>query len=74
MYGRHKLTDAHVAIKYINKSMTSEASYMRLKVEAGVLNNCRHPNIQDVIEFIENDEEASLITRYCHGADLQIHM
>ena len=45
-----------------------------LRTEASILINCRHPNIQEMIEYFENDHEAFLVTRLCQGGDLLTYM
>ena len=61
-------------VKVIEKFKGNEPNCQSLRNEAEVLTMCKHPNIQEMVEFFENDQEAYLVTRRCQGGDIQMHM
>ena len=55
VFGKHIPTATEVAIKFIEKLQKYQITYLGLRAEAELLTHLRHPHIQELVEFFEND-------------------
>lgn len=60
-----------VAVKILEKSRLKEKNDIeRMEREVEILKLVRHPNIAQLYEIIETQNEYYMIMEYCHGGEL----
>lgn len=65
-------TDVVVALKIIEKTNLKSEIIDRLHDEIALLTKLQHPNITELKEFLEDDDNFYLILEYCAGGDLSL--
>ncbi|KAJ8256697.1 hypothetical protein COCON_G00188490 [Conger conger] len=70
--GLHVITDEKVAIKVINKHKVRNDEYVmkNLYREAQIQQMIRHPNIAQLLDIMETDNNYYLVTELCVGGNL----
>ncbi|XP_003386170.1 PREDICTED: hormonally up-regulated neu tumor-associated kinase homolog [Amphimedon queenslandica] len=72
----HVLVGEKIALKIIDKKKAMKDSYVakNFKREARLLQKLRHPNIVQLYEVIETENNYYLITELCSGGELMKHI
>ena len=69
--GTHIKLDRKVAVKVLHKNLTSNSQFReRFLNEAKILAKLSHPNIINIYDFIEQDEQYYIITEFVEGISL----
>lgn len=67
----HRLTDAMVAIKSLNKEfLTDETSRLKVMKEVKILKKMRHQNIVQLYDTFETEKHIIFVMELCSGGDL----
>lgn len=68
---QHKQLGTKVAIKaYAKKSLKKEENIMAIHKEIHILSQLEHPNISELYEVIDTEEQCCLIMELCEGRNL----
>lgn len=60
-----------MAIKFLSKSqIESTNAYLRVLREIVVLNDLEHPNIANILQVCEDEENINLVLEYATGGEL----
>lgn len=61
------------AIKEVRKDSQNDASInsIGIKAEINLLKNCRHPNMPEIIDVIENEDNYLIVMDYIEGVTLK---
>ena len=69
--GTHIKLDRKVAVKVLHKNLTSNSQFReRFLNEAKILAKLSHPNIINIYDFVEQDEQYYIITEFVEGISL----
>ena len=69
--GSHILTGEQVAVKVLEKGRIKDSNDLdRISREIKILKRVKHPNIVQLYEIVENDDELYLIMEYWKGGEL----
>ncbi|KAJ8368562.1 hypothetical protein SKAU_G00085900 [Synaphobranchus kaupii] len=70
--GLHAITDEKVAVKVIDKHKVKNDAYVtkNLRREGRIQQMIRHPNIAQLLEIMETDNNYYLVTELCLGGNL----
>uniref|UniRef100_H2YCY3 non-specific serine/threonine protein kinase n=1 Tax=Ciona savignyi TaxID=51511 RepID=H2YCY3_CIOSA len=70
--GRKKYTGSTVALKFIPKAGKSEKDLRNLHREIDIMSDLRHPNIIQLLDNFETEQEVVVVTEYAEGELFQI--
>lgn len=68
--GKNRKTQQRVAIKFINKKKSTRAQLKEVQHEINALSQLRHPNIVELIEVFDTDNEYVIVMEMVEGGEL----
>nr|XP_009859511.1 serine/threonine-protein kinase 36-like [Ciona intestinalis] len=70
--GRKKYTGSTVALKFIPKAGKSDKDLRNLRKEIEIMSDLQHPNIIQLLDNFETEQEVVVVTEYAEGELFQI--
>ena len=70
---QNKVTGANVAMKIVNKAKADPLEVSLLSLQAEILSICKHDNIVEMVDQLENTDTRLIVLDYMQGKDLKTY-